>query len=254
MAAALGAWLLFNSGTSVAEAPNAVQERDTTGVAGFAEMYVAKYLNGDADQIGEFLPAPPPLAAMTPAAHYAARIAAIEIAEVEPGYWAVLVVADVLEREDAGYVSAGLQHFKVGVVDDGGRLVAAGLPSRVAAPASRRAKPRSLATAEATPDDAVAAVVGDFLEALLLGDRDLARYATTDSRISAVAFPYAILAITSVSGYADGSVRAVVEAGGLAGPAVTMEYFLRIDHTSGGPLVAEVLPGPPSIHEPGATS
>jgi hypothetical protein len=249
----MGAWLLFSSGTSVAEEPTAVQERDPTGIAGFAEMYVAKYLTGDADQIGEFLPATPPLAAMTPAAHYAARTVAIEITEVGPSYWAVLVVADVLEREDAGYVSAGLQHFKVGMVDDGGRLVAAALPSRVAAPPSRRSAPRSLATAEATPDDAVAALVGDFLEALLLGDRDLARYVLADSRISAVAPPYAVLAITSLAAYADGSVRAVVEAGAPAGPAVTMEYFLRIDHASGRPLVAEVLPGPPSIHGSGAT-
>lgn len=252
IAAALAAWLLLSSGSPVAAASSAEPTRSETGIAGFAEMFVAEFLSGESDAVAEFLPAAPPLSAMAPAAHYAARTAAIEIDYTGPGYWSVVVAADVLTLDGAGYVPAGLQHFQVGVVDDGGRLVAAGLPSRVAAPPPRRAAPRQLAIADVAPSDAVTALAGDFLEALLLGDRDISRYVSVGSQISPVAPTYAGLAITSLSSYADGTVRAIVDATSPRGLAVTMEYVLRIDQATGEPLVAAILPGPPSIHDEGA--
>jgi len=248
---ALGAWFSLRPESPVAAPSSAESARSQTGIAGFAEMFVAEYLSGEPDAVGEFLPAAPALSAMAPAAHYAARTAAIDIDSTGPGYWSVTVAADVLVLDGAGYVPAGFQHFQVGVVDDGGRLVAAGLPSRVSAPPPRRAAPRSLATADGAPSDAVTALAGDFLEALLLGGRDISLYVSNGSHISPVIPAYAGLTITSLSSYADGTVRALVVATSAPGLSVTMEYVLRIDQATGEPLVAEILPGPPSILEDG---
>jgi hypothetical protein len=248
IAAALGAWVFFSPASPIAPASAPQPTLSHTGVAGFAEMYVAKYLSGEPEVIDEFLPAAPSLAAMAPAEHYATRTAATDITAVAPGYWSVQVAADVLVLDGPGYVPAGLQHFRIGVVDDGGRLVAAGLPARVAAPPPRRAPPRSLATADSPPSETVAALAGDFLEALLLGGRDLSRYIAAGSPIAPVAPHYAELTITSLATYGDGSVHAVVDARSANGSTVTMEYNLAIEHNSGGPQVLAILPGPPSIH------
>ena len=252
VAVALGAWLLFGMSSPV-PATAAPEPRGPAGIGGFAELFVAEYLTADADAVGEFLPAAPPLSAMAPDIHYAARTAAIEVDSIGPDYWSVVVAADVLEFEDGGYVPAGLQHFQVGVIDDGGRLVAAGLPSRVASPPPRRSPPRSLAAANGTPSDTVAALTGDFLEALLVGGRNISHYIVPSSEIAAVVPPYTQLSVTSLSTYPDGTVRAIVDATNSANAAVTLEYFLHIDQTSGDPLVGALLPGPPTIHHGGAT-
>ncbi len=218
------------------------------GVAGFAEMFVAAYLTDAGDALEEFLPAGPSTEAMTTAAHYVTRTAAMEVDSAGTGYWSVVVAADVLVLDDAGYRPAGLQFFQVGVVDDGGRLVAATLPARVAGPAIRSGPPRSLQTAESEPSDSQVALVGDFLEALLTGGRDIYRYTTADSSLAAVSPPpYAAVVITNIGRYPDGSILATVDAQEEGGSISTLQYALRLAGEGSRLAVSELLPGPPAI-------
>lgn len=219
-----------------------------SGVTGFAEMYVAAYLTDAGDSLSEFLPVPPSTEAMTTAAHYVTRAAAIEVNPAGDGYWSVLVAADVLALTDRGYRPIGLQFYRVGVVDDGGRLVAASLPARVSGPAVRSGPPRSLQTTDAEVSDIQAALVGDFLEALLTGGRDIHRYITVDSGLAAITPPpYTAVVVTGIGLYADGSVLATVDAQEDGGSISTLQYALRLAGQGPGLVVSELLPGPPAI-------
>jgi hypothetical protein len=223
----------------------------SVGVPGFAEMYLASYLAGTAEAIGEFLPGAPPLPAMTPAGRYVTRAATLEIATIADGYWRVMVAADVLTLQDGAYHAAGIQYFQVGVIDDGGRLVAATLPSRVAGPARRPAPPRNLQSADGAPTDAHLALVGDFLEALLTDRRDIERYVDADGGIDAISpAPYQTTVVTSIALYGDGSALVAVDARDAGGAVDSMQYVIRFSHE--GPLsVTGLLAGPPSIMNAG---
>ncbi|MCP3973769.1 MAG: conjugal transfer protein [bacterium] len=219
-----------------------------SGVTGFAEMYVAAYLTDAGNSLEEFLPSPPSTEAMTAAAHYVTRTAAMAVDPAGNGYWSVLVAADVLALDDGGYRPVGLQFYQVGVVDDGGRLVATSLPARVAGPAARAGPPRSLHTADAEVTDVQAALVGDFLEALLTDGRDISRYVTADSGLSAISPPpYTAVVITGIGLYPDGSILATVDAQEMGGSASTLQYALRLAGQGSGLAVSELLPGPPAI-------
>lgn len=218
------------------------------GVAGFAELFVIAYLSGDQHDLATFLPAAPPLDAMTPGAHVVRHASVIEIADVSDQYWAVTLAADVLDLEPAGYISSGLSYFRVGVVDDGGRLVATALPSRVAAPPSRTAPPRSIEPAGAEPAVEVAALVGDFLEALLTGERDIGMYTAATSPIVDIRpAPYAAIAVTGIGRFSNGSILATVDARAPNGAIHTLQYVLRTVDEGGGVVVAELMAGPPQI-------
>lgn len=233
-----------STGPAAAAAAGAVP----AGVGGFAEMYVAAFLTGSADDLARFLPASPEMDEMTPAMRYVTRANTLEAAPVGPDYWSVLVAADVLTLAADGYEASGLQHYRVAVVDDGGRYVAAALPARVAGPAPRQAAPRSLQEPGGATTDQEAALVGDFLEALLTGQRDLGRYVAPEALITPIVpAPYTGFSITSLGRYGTGAVLATVVAQEPAGAAATLQYVLRIVDHSSGPVVADLLPGPPPI-------
>ncbi len=218
------------------------------GVPGFAEMYLASYLTGTSEEIGGFMPGAPSVAAMTPAARYVTGAATIEVAPVAPDYWRVVVAAAVLLFEDGAYHPAGLQYFQIGVVDDGGRLVAVALPARVAGPAPRVAPPRALQVADGTPADDHAALVGDFLEALLTGRRDIRRYLSPESDIAPISpAPYEAISVTSLALYEDGSALATVDAQSATGAVDSMQYVIRFSAEGPSPAVAALLAGPPAI-------
>ena len=242
--------------TAVRESPTAAAASDApvreptvpAGVPGFAEMYVAAYLTGTAESINEFLPAAPSVTAMTPAARYVTRTATAELTHVADDYWRVVVAADVLVLENGTYSAAGLQYFQVGVIDDGGRLVAAALPARVAGPAPRPTPPRSLQIADATPTGEQASLAGDFLEALLTDRRDIERYVAPGSAIAAISpAPYEAISITALGLYGDGSALVTVDAQSAGGMIDSMQYVLRFSDEGRNESVAAMLAGPPSI-------
>ena len=250
--AGVGYWLMNRTDENPTSAAGASGPELTTtvpsGVGGFAELFVAAYLGGNPDDVAAFLPAAPSLDAMTPGAHVARHLATIDVTRVADGYWAATIAADMLELENAGYIAAGLSYFQVGVVDDGGRMVAVALPSRVAAPAIRTTPPRSIQAGDGEPTAEIGALSGDFIEALLTGGRDITRYTIPDSTIAAVRpAPYTAIAITAVSGFSDGSVMVTVDGQATNGAIDTMQYVLRLEDQGGGHRVAEVMAGPPQI-------
>lgn len=249
VAGAIGYWFTQGRpGIDPAVETTTLPPQTPVGVGGFAELYLATYLSGTATDLALFLPAAPNVEAMTPAARYVTQTATIEISATASDYWGVVVAADVLALDDGGYVPAGIQYYQVGVVNDGGRLVAAGLPSRVAAPPARSVAPRNLQTADGPPSDLQTALAGDFLEALLTGRRDIVRYTTADSGIEAPRpSPYTALLITSLESYADGTLLVTVDAQEHNGAIATLQYVLRVEDNGAGLAVAELLAGPPSI-------
>jgi hypothetical protein len=250
MAGGVGYWLLRRPPapeTATGTASVAGVSAMPTGVPGFAEMFLASYLTGASDSLGEFLPGAPPLTAMTPAVHYVTRTAAMEVTRIGADYWRVIVAADVLTLSEGAYHPAGLQYFQIGVVDDGGRLVAVALPARVGGPAPRPTAPRVLQVADWTPTDEQTALVGDFLEALLTDRRDLERYVSPGSAIDPISpAPYQTVSVASVALFGDGSALVTVDA--QAGGAIdSMQYVIRFSNEGARPSVAELLAGPPPI-------
>jgi len=218
---------------------------DTSGVAGFAELYVAGFLAGD--DLSAFLPgaAPPKV---TPATHYVTRSAALHVDTEAADYWTVDVAVDVLDLEPEGYVHAGIQHYRVAVIDDGDRLVAATMPSRIAGPAARNARPRALYAADGVVGDATAALVGDFMDALLTGRRGLESYVAADSGIVAVTPPpYVSVRVENLGMYPDGTVGASVTAETARGAVATLHYTLELADDGESRLVAAILGGPPRV-------
>ena len=249
VAGVAGYTVLRNQPTAPSEiAPEETAATVPAGVPGFAEMYLASYLTGTSEEIGEFMPGAPSVAAMTPAARYVTGTATMEVATVAPGYWLVVVAAAVLSLQDGTYHPAGLQYFQIGVVDDGGRLVAVALPARVAGPAPRPAPPRSLQVADGTPADEHAALVGDFLEALLTDRRDISHYLSPESDIASISpAPYVAISVKAVALYEDGSALATVDAQSAAGAVDSMQYIIRFSDEGPRPAVATLLAGPPAI-------
>lgn len=251
-AAGVGFWLVSRGGDDVGVITGAPEQPQhqapPAGAAGFAELYVIAYLSGDGDELSRFYPGAPSLESMTAGAHVARHAAAVESVTVDDGYWLVTVAADVLDLTDAGYVAAGLSYFRVGVVDDGGRLVAVSLPSRVAAPPARPAPPRSLAAIGGEPAAPVSALIGDFLEALLTDGRDISMYVAADSGITAIRpAPYQAIAVRGLGEFEDGSVLTTVDAQTTSGAIDTMQYVVRVEDRGGELAVAELRAGPPRI-------
>jgi len=238
--------------TTTAEAAAPGAPPMPTGVPGFAEMFLASYLTGTSGAIDDFLPAPPPVTAMTPARRHVTRTATMEVTAVDADYWRVVVAADVMTLEDGTYHPTGLQYFQVGVIDDGGRLVAVALPARVAGPAPRPAPPRALQVADGTPSAEQSALIGDFLEALLTDRRDIGRYVSPDSGIAAISpAPYQATSITSVALFGDGSALATVDARNADGSIDSLQYVIRFSDGGANPSVAELPAGPPPIGRAG---
>lgn len=249
-AAGVGFWFMTRSNTTIPaqEAAATITTNVPDGVAGFAELYVIAFLGGDPQEVAAFLPAAPALEAMTPGAHVVRHAAAVESAVAGDDYWTITVAADVLDLETAGYVATGLAYFQVGVVDDGGRLVATALPARVAAPSMRTAAPRFLESPQGDPTPEAAAVVGDFLEALLTDRRTISRYTTVASPIAPIRpAPYTAIAVTSLAAFADESIVVTVDAKAPNGAIDTLQYVVRFEHQGGELAVAELMAGPPRI-------
>jgi hypothetical protein len=104
------------------------------GLEGFAELYVAAWLEGSALQ--GFHPGAPAAAPAPSADRFVSRVAAVGIRPTGRGAWSVTVGAEVLVAADGGYRRDGTHYFEAMVVQDGDALVATALPSEVPAPSA----------------------------------------------------------------------------------------------------------------------
>ncbi|HVX17440.1 MAG TPA: hypothetical protein VHA73_05350 [Acidimicrobiales bacterium] len=201
------------------------------GAGGFAELFVASYLQAGAGAettLAPFVGGTIDVAAMTPGSLYVPRTAVVAAEPAGPGYWRVTVAADVLEDVSGSYVAAGVRYFEVGVTSGPSGLAVAAPPAEVPAP------PHSPAPALAAPalqppmaTDPIDGVLSEFFSGLLCGG-DVSRLASPGAPIVAVAPPaFDKAVLTGVAVWGSGSARlaaAAVQGSTKAGSVVVLRY------------------------------
>ena len=223
------------------------------GVDGFAELFIATYLTGggtNGPSVETFMGPEPTLVAMSPLDRYVTRAATLEIRTLGGDYWDVTVAAEVLERTENGYVSAGIEHYQVGVMKANGRLIVTEIPARVAGPPAPTT-PSVMPLADEV-DAELAEFTAEFLDAMLVGSHRLSRYTVAGSDIRAIEpFPYQTVALSELAtGVVDGRtyVSTVVNATTPSGIIHVVAYTLELSSNGGEWEVADILPGPPAQH------
>ncbi|MFJ5680305.1 conjugal transfer protein [Streptomyces sp. NPDC093097] len=220
----LGGWALATNARPGpapvrAEAPRTVTSSvDAVAPAGFAELYVAAYLNagsGDA-AVEEVAAYYPPARGMSwetstsaSGAAAARSVSAVRVRQVASGYWSVTVAARLDHR---GKGAGRVRYFQVPVraVGKAGaeRWVAVALPAEVAAPMARAGSAPDLAYGAAhapTSSDPAAATVQGFLGAYLAGRGDVERYLSPGATVRAIRpAPYSAVTVTQISEHGSG--------------------------------------------------
>lgn len=262
-AVTVGLWLLVAGGPAVGLAalaadrpPSPTPARSTPppaaaaegrGVEGFARLFVARWLaGGELDPFyldGGDRPGRPVRA-------WATHTAAVAVQPQTSGYWAVTVAAEVLEADpDGGWRAGGLRYFQVGVVDDDGGLVAAGLPAPTAPPTARSAPPLAAGRWGLPAGGPVEETAVRFLEALLTGSGPLDRYVTPANDVRAVDPPpyTTVRLVRTADAEVDGGRLLLVEAAAAdtAGRTQLVQYALTLVQRDGRWEVATVHPAPP---------
>ncbi len=231
---------------------------DTTGVEGFAELFVAAFLGVGEDSpetLALFLD-DPPLDGVADGSWFATRTTSLGAREISPGYFAVTVAAEVVAAgpepgTPAVWVPVGTRFYSVGVVETDTGWAVTGLPALVAAP-TRTVAPelliRRLDGLDAT--SGLEEMVRRFLAAYLAGDGELARYVAPSLRIVAIRPPPFTTVDVARAGSIDTSdgsqlVAVVVEATDAEGRGQVLEYALVVEERDGRWEVSELLPAPP---------
>lgn len=230
--------------------------------SGFAELYVGAFLSAGQDAeagLRAFLPGAPALIGVVAGDLYAARTATLGARQVAPGYWSVVVAAEVLARAEGAYRPAGTRFYEVGVAVSGDALVATALPAEVAAPPLAPAPRLAFSAAALPPGDARAEAVGGFLSAYLAGQGPLERYVAPGSRLRPVRpAPFAAVAVTRLAAEAPGAgppgrerVAAEVKATDASGRAQVLGYALGLAEREGRWEVTDLTGAPPlAAHGP----
>ncbi|MFH8736830.1 conjugal transfer protein [Streptomyces sp. NPDC017964] len=230
-----GAWLLLIAGPllglvaflrpaapagAAQEPPRAasVTATDTSGPAGFAQLYVAAYTEagkGTEASLAAYFPLMRDISLeAAPHTQRADRLAAVRVTEVSPGYWSVTVAAHVAaskkaaakasttDPDQAASAGAVLRYFQVPVkaVARGG-YVAAALPAEVSAPTTGKGLDLGYGTpVPADTHDPATATVSQFLAAYLAGAGELDRYLSPGTDLSPVSpAPYTQTEVSQVA-------------------------------------------------------
>jgi hypothetical protein len=230
---------------------------DTAEAEGFAELFVAAFLDAEEDEppagLGSLDARSPRV--VEPGSWSAARTVSLGAEEVALGYFAVTVAVHVPGRapdstDQPSWVPAGVRFYTVGVLETNSGWVTAGPPTLVAAP-SVGSRPDLLVRRldglreEASLKEAVAR----FLAAYLTGQGELARYVAPGSALIPVQPPpfttVEILDAGSVP-LTDGTrqVVAVVQGTDGAGRVQVLQYALVAAQREGRWEVVELLPAP----------
>lgn len=228
-----GAWLLLLVGPLLgilafvrppAEAgtappvPKTTSSATAAGPAGFAQLYVAAYVEAGKGTEASLAPYFPQMRNIsleaTPHVQQADRLAAVRVTGVSSGYWSVTVAARITSTKaakQAGTASAETAAASVGVLryfqvpvksaGSGGGFVAAALPAEVAAPDAGEGLTLDYGTpVPADTHDAATAAVGEFLSAYLSGSGELDRYLSPGTDLAAVSpAPYGRIEVSQLA-------------------------------------------------------
>ncbi|MGW1364743.1 conjugal transfer protein [Streptomyces chartreusis] len=186
-----------------APAASAAGTADSAGPAGFAQLYVAAYVEAGKGTEATLAPYFPPMRGISLEAaagtQRADRLAAVRVRKVASGYWSVTVAAHVTAQTKASAKTGAtdgtatapdevLRYFQVPVREfSGGGYVAAALPGEVAAPSAGAGAQLDYGTpVPADSHDAATGTVSAFLDAYLTGSGELARYLSPGTGLSPV--------------------------------------------------------------------
>ncbi|MFB7896008.1 conjugal transfer protein [Streptomyces xiamenensis] len=198
---------------------------DPVGPAGFAELYLRAFLEGDPQAAGA------ELAPFYPAARsrvldggrdgVAVRHSGVVSSDaLGGGYWSVLVGARVAEEIPAAEGSAEgtsqeqLRYFRVPVVAVEGGWEATAYPAEVVAPVSNGQRQADYAVVALSAHDPAAVALQDFFAAYLTGVGDVSRYLAPGGDPQAVwPPPYVEIAVVSVAARSAGDGVLELESG-----------------------------------------
>ena len=217
-------------------------------VAGFAETYVAAYLEAGAGQdqtLRPYYPAAVDLHDVIPRSRYAARTAAVASSEPSPGYWAITVGAEVLVAAEGGYVRAGTHFYRVGVMSATGPLVATSLPAEVPTPTPTALPPLRFGHLAPPSGDAPSAAVQQFFDAYLAGHGEpgAGLRAVTPPPFTSVAVTGIAMGPSGQSSVQTAEAEVVgTDAGGLK---TVLDYSLQLAERNGAWAVTSLLPAAP---------
>ena len=246
--ARIGAWVLIASGPLLgitallgssgpaqgrpAAAP-ALKTASDTGPSGFAQLYLAAYLEAGQGTENSLSPYFSGTVALTntPDTRSATRTVAAASSQVQDGYWSVTVAAEVAQKNAKGvWMDAGLQYYQVpvqvlGPASAGGTqrstgsalgYTATALPAQVAAPAALKPSALGYPTDRgANQDDPATQTVSGFLDAYLAGQGALDRYTSPGVTLQPVTpAPYTDVEITDVADDSGNASNTTVPADG----------------------------------------
>ncbi len=231
---------------------------DTTGVEGFAELFVAAFLGaseGSAESLAPFLD-DASLDGVTDGSWFATRTVSLGAREIVPGYFAVTVAAEVVAADEESdeptvWVPVGTRFYSVGVAETETGWAVTGLPTLISAPT--RADPPELLVRRLDGFDGAPGLdemVPRFLAAFLAGDGELTRYTSPASDIIVVQPPPFVNVEVLKAGFVDtpdGSLQVVVviRATDAAGRVQVLQYALVVEQRDGRWEVSELLLAPP---------
>ncbi len=231
---------------------------DTSGVEGFAELFIATYLGAGEDStdgLDTFLDGVS-LDGVESGSWSAMRTTSLGAEEVAPGYYAVTVAAEVFAADsDADgrpvWAPVGTRFYSVGVAETTTGWAIVGLPTMLPTPVEATA-PELLIDRrgglDATPG--LEEMVSRFLGAYLAGEGELTRYTSPSSPIVPVQPPPFAAADILEAGKVDTldgvtEVAVVVRATDSVGRAQILEFALVVSQRDGRWEVSELLSAPP---------
>jgi hypothetical protein len=226
---------------------------DTSGVEGFAELFIAAYLGAGEDAIDalDLFLGDVALDNVETGSWRAVGTTSLGAQEVSPGYYAVVVAAEVVATDpESDDQPVGVRYFSVGVAETTTGWVIVGLPALIPRP-PRVTAPELLIGRFDGLDSApgLEEMLPRFLAAFLTGAGELTRYASPSSPIVAVQPP----PFTSVEVLRSGLVEmpggltevAVLVRGTDAGRRTQiLEYALVVEQRDGRWEVSRLLPAP----------
>lgn len=249
-------------------APTTDRAGERAAVAEFAQRFVVVWLQtpqGQEKQLAEFVKVPSLVLAEAPST--AVQPATADVKQVGDGLWSITVGVTVTPPAAAGASppTPTRRFFRVPVRYDAGALIAAALPSPVAAPPVAVA-PELAYRYSARLTDPLATSVAGFLTALLTGVGDVTRYVSPGTAIAAVTpAPYTTVELADVMIDLDLPVnapapsagdqrRVLVTASATAGPKqqIGVQYALTLVARAGRWEVKTVDPAPMTATTPGA--
>lgn len=230
---------------------------DTTGAEGFAELFIATYLDAGENSTDGLLPFVDgvSLDGVKGGSWSVTTTTSLGAKEVAPGYYAVTVAAEVVAADADGegqpvWVPVGTRFYSVGVAETTTGWTIVGLPTLVPAPA-RATGPELLIDRldglDATPG--LEEMLLRFLAAYLAGEGELTRYTSPTSPIVSVQPPLFTVVEIVQAGMIETSaglteVAVLVRATDGAGRAQILEFALVVEQRDGRWEVSQLLPAP----------